>query len=47
MEAERNRGQHAALLCGLASDADTWIVPAEALWRALHHANALDTYGLD
>lgn len=34
-------------LAGQDPDAATWIVPAEALWTALHYANALDAYGLD
>jgi hypothetical protein len=34
-------------LHGQDPDAVTWLVPAEALWTALHHANALDVHGLD
>jgi len=29
------------------ADADTWLVPAEALWVALHYSHGLDTYDLD
>ncbi|WP_047870450.1 hypothetical protein [Nocardiopsis sp. RV163] len=39
--------QLADALHGQDPDAIVWLVPAEALWTALHHANALDTYGLD
>ncbi|WP_160050131.1 MULTISPECIES: hypothetical protein [unclassified Nocardiopsis] len=34
-------------LHGQDPDGTTWLVPAEALWTALHYANALDTYDLD
>ncbi|WP_435108045.1 hypothetical protein [Nocardiopsis synnemataformans] len=32
---------------GQTPEADTWIVPAQALWTALHYANAVDALGLD
>ncbi|WP_017586339.1 hypothetical protein [Nocardiopsis ganjiahuensis] len=32
----------ADVLTGQDTDADTWLVPAQALWTALHYANALD-----
>lgn len=34
-------------LHGQGHAATTWLVPAEALWTALYHANAWDIYGLD
>ncbi|WP_435109274.1 hypothetical protein [Nocardiopsis synnemataformans] len=34
-------------LHGQDPDAHTWLVPAQALWTALHYANALDVFGLD
>lgn len=32
---------------GQSPDADTWTVPAQALWTALYYANAVDVLGLD
>ncbi|MBB5996264.1 hypothetical protein [Streptomonospora salina] len=37
----------ADVLAGQDPDADTWLVPAEAQWTALHYGNALDIHGLD